>query len=816
MLWPVVKALLGHYRRHPLQILLVWLGLTLGISLFVGVEAVNQHAKQSYVDGERLFSDPLTYNIRSKHNANKIPQGLYIQLRREGFNQCVPMDTLRIETQSGRDLTIVGLDMVAMLNITGVEDLSSLALAQPPYPLMFSPELASYLSVNDGDFLQLANGTQLGPVVIDQTGFLTGTRIVADIAKLRELHRTGGFSAINCGAMPKLKFDRLKKMLPNGVTVSRSSKTELSSLTQAFHMNLSAMGMLAFVVGLFIFYQAMSLSFVQRQPLVGILRQTGVSGWQLTQALLIELAFLIIFSWSFGNLLGLYLANGLIPTVSTTLSDLYDADVGLVIQWSSDWSIKSLIMAVGGGFVACAWPMVRLLKTQPIRLTARLSLVRFAGREFLWQALVAIVLAAIAITLYKTTPTSETGFVLIGLMMVCTALLVPFLVFQLFNLFSYKLRWVKVRWFFADAAASMSYRGVALMAFMLAMSANIAVETLVGSFRETTDEWLTQRLAADLYIHPTNSSAARVSNWLKQQDEVDAVWWRWEEEFMTTNGTLQVVSTGSSIGERDSIPVKLAIPNYWYRLHDTKSILVSESMALKKKIRPGDYISFNEPLRKGWLVAGVYYDYGNPYNQVMMSHQNWLHIFAGQGNVGLGVHLKEGQQAHAQVLIGKLSTFFRLSEERVLNNTNIHNQAMRVFDRTFIIADTLGDLTLVIAVFGLFFSTVAGEVSKQRQVALLRCFGISGKELVALSSLQLMLFGAISAIVALPLGYAIAQVMVSVGLKQSFGWSMPIYVIPWEYIETFVWTMAALLVAGAAPVIGMINRTPMKSLRDAL
>ncbi len=74
MLWPVVKALLGHYRRYPLQIFLVWLGLTLSVSLLVGVTAINQHARQSYEHGEKLFSNPLPYRIRTKHIANKIPQ----------------------------------------------------------------------------------------------------------------------------------------------------------------------------------------------------------------------------------------------------------------------------------------------------------------------------------------------------------------------------------------------------------------------------------------------------------------------------------------------------------------------------------------------------------------------------------------------------------------------------------------------------------------------------------------------------------------------------------------------------------------------
>ncbi|HBB9987400.1 TPA: ABC transporter permease, partial [Vibrio parahaemolyticus] len=115
MLWPVVKALLGHYRRYPLQIILVWLGLTLGVSLLVGVTSINQHAKQSYETGEKLFSNPLPYRIRTKHSANKIPQGFYIQLRRAGFNQCAPFDVLHLDAKTDMNLMLVGIDPVAMI-----------------------------------------------------------------------------------------------------------------------------------------------------------------------------------------------------------------------------------------------------------------------------------------------------------------------------------------------------------------------------------------------------------------------------------------------------------------------------------------------------------------------------------------------------------------------------------------------------------------------------------------------------------------------------------------------------------------------------
>jgi putative ABC transport system permease protein len=237
-------------------------------------------------------------------------------------------------------------------------------------------------------------------------------------------------------------------------------------------------------------------------------------------------------------------------------------------------------------------------------------------------------------------------------------------------------------------------------------------------------------------------------------------------------------------------------------------------MALKMGIRPGDFINLAAPLGDKWLVVGVYYDYGNPYNQVLLSHRNWLYAFAGNGNVALGAVTHEG--VNIEGLKGRLEKIFRMTPERVLDNNNIYKQAMRVFDHTFAIADTLGNITLVIAVFGLFFATLAGEVSRQRHVSILRCLGVSGKELIALGGLQLFVFGLISAVIAVPLGMALATLIVDIVIKQSFGWSLELKINPAEYGETLAWAMLAIMLAGALPVLRMVRNTPMKSLRDAL
>ncbi len=817
MLWPVVKALLGHYRRHPIQIVLVWLGLTLGVSLLVGVLAINHHAKQSYSVGEKLFTNPLPYRIRPVQNASKIPQGFYVQLRREGFQQCMPFDSYRIETASDVELTITGIDPIAMLAIqpgSTLKDIKTLSLKEPPYPVMISVDLAEYLSWKNGDYIHLKDGSLFGPLLVDQDQILRGTRVIADIGLLRMLNKRPGFEVIACGEMPEKKLERLKTLLPNGMKLSQNTHAELDSLTLAFHTNLTAMGMLAFFVGLFIFYQAMSLSFIQRQPLVGILRQTGVSIYQLAAALLLELVIWIFVSWVCGNVLGYFLANQLLPAVSASLEDLYNANVGLSLVWDWQWSKQSLLVAILGTLLACSFPLIRLLKTQPIRLSSRLSVMRFAGREFTWQAMAACVFCVAAVAVMQTEQSQESGFVLIALILVSTGLLMPYLIWKLFTGLSFSLPWVKARWFFSDSAASMSYRGVASMAFMLALATNIGVETMVGSFRETTDKWLTQRLAADIYVTPPNNLSSRIGSWLMEQPEVKDVWWRWEKELPSEVGALQVVSTGDSDGEQRALTVKLAIPDYWFHLHHSKGVMVSESMALKLNIRAGDYISLPDPATGNWQVVGIYYDYGNPYNQVMLSHRNWLYSFSGKGDVGLGVILHDDIASSG--LLRRFQHVFKLAPERIYDNNNIHQQAMRVFDRTFSIAGTLGNITLVIAVIGLFFSTLAGELSRQRHIALQRCFGVSAKELVFTGGLQLLVLGICSALIAIPLGLLLADLMIDVVLKQSFGWTMQLEVIPWKYASTFAWSFAALMVAGAWPVFNMLRRTPMKSLRDAL
>ncbi|WP_438887205.1 hypothetical protein, partial [Bacillus cereus group sp. Bce037] len=90
-------------------------------------------------------------------------------------------------------------------------------------------------------YIPLQDGSLLGPLLIDTNGLIHGTRVVADLSLVRSIRQSSGLSVIACGDMPKEKLQRLTDSLPSGMALVRTTRSELESLTQASHMNLTAL-----------------------------------------------------------------------------------------------------------------------------------------------------------------------------------------------------------------------------------------------------------------------------------------------------------------------------------------------------------------------------------------------------------------------------------------------------------------------------------------------------------------------------------------------------------------------------------------------
>ena len=85
--------------------------------------------------------------------------------------------------------------------------------------------------------------------------------------------------------------------------IDSKSSDDLKQLTRSFHLNLTAFGFLGFIVGLFIVYSTLNLSFEQRKSAFTTLRLMGISIKTLFLSTLLE----IILLSSISGLIGVFL-----------------------------------------------------------------------------------------------------------------------------------------------------------------------------------------------------------------------------------------------------------------------------------------------------------------------------------------------------------------------------------------------------------------------------------------------------------------------------------------------------------------------------
>src|ERR1700712_3348677 len=79
-----LKALLSHWRRHPVQFFSVLTGLWLATSLLTGVQALNSQARESYARASQLIGGEPPGSLSAPNGAT-FSQALFVSLRRAGW-----------------------------------------------------------------------------------------------------------------------------------------------------------------------------------------------------------------------------------------------------------------------------------------------------------------------------------------------------------------------------------------------------------------------------------------------------------------------------------------------------------------------------------------------------------------------------------------------------------------------------------------------------------------------------------------------------------------------------------------------------------
>ena len=119
--------------------------------------------------------------------------------------------------------------------------------------------------------------------------------------------------------------NELKKVIPPGTEIRRSETRsgQIEKMVSAFHLNLTALSFISLVVGMFLIYNAISTSVIQRRREIGMLRCVGVTRSQALGLMICEAGLIGGIGSFLGIGMGIGLAKIMLYFVSRTITALY-------------------------------------------------------------------------------------------------------------------------------------------------------------------------------------------------------------------------------------------------------------------------------------------------------------------------------------------------------------------------------------------------------------------------------------------------------------------------------------------------------------
>src|SRR3981189_88920 len=147
----IFRVLLSHWRRHPMQLATLLVGLISATALWSGVQALNQQARLSYDRAAATFGGARTAMLVSREGAT-FPQQLFVDLRRAGW-PVSPVLEGRIQI-GGRSFRLLGIEPLTLPaevgNAPAVRRADLQSFMTPPGQTLVAPEMLSDLGLTEG------------------------------------------------------------------------------------------------------------------------------------------------------------------------------------------------------------------------------------------------------------------------------------------------------------------------------------------------------------------------------------------------------------------------------------------------------------------------------------------------------------------------------------------------------------------------------------------------------------------------------------------------------------------------------------------
>ena len=839
-----------YLMRHPWQSALMVLGITLGVAVAVAVDLANASASRAFDYSTDAIAGRATHQIVA--GPQGLDEALYVDLRRQGLaTDGIPVapivtDYVYSPQLGDRPFQLLGVDPFAEAPFrnylwgTGEAPLGELTdLLTRPGAVLLASDTAAYYGLAPGDrFSMEVGGYQheaylaglLNPADDLSRRTLDGI-VLADLATAQELTgRLGRLDRIDL-ILPgdeRAIADEYRALLPAGVQIigAEARAGTIGEMTAAFRLNLLALSLLALVVGLFLIYNTMTFSVVQRRPLYGTLRCLGVTRREVFVLVVSEALVVGVLGAVLGVGLGIVLGRGAVQAVTQTISDLYF----VVTVQETEIAVSSLVKGALLGIFATilvAAPPAWEAASVPARVALSRSVLEGKARRVVTRVAVgSLVLVALGLGLLATPSRSLTvSFLGTLTIVVAFAALTPLATTLLMRVATRPMGriWGALgRMAPRNVVNSISRTAVAVAALMVAVSVTIGVSLMIGSFRSTVVTWLDQVLQGDVYVSAPSRTSTQATTPLDEAVlPVVEAWPGVERVDLLRTATVESPAGPISVfgvhnpdfGDRPFLSADLSSEEIWAAMLDG-AVVVSEPYAnlVGLSRRGGTVTLYTAEGPREFPVAGIYYDYVTSGGTISMSLDTYRRLWNDKALTALAVRLAPGVDADAvaRELGDALAPVQRLF---VRPNQALRDEALVIFDRTFAITGALQLLATVVAFIGVLSALLSLLLDKQREVGILRAIGLTARQLWGLVMLETGLMGAVAGLLAMPTGFALSLILIYIINRRSFGWTLQMQVSLEPFLMALAVAVVAAMLAGIYPARKMGKMLAAEALR---
>ncbi len=814
------------------------LGFAVGIAVIVAIRLANASSVQGFESALDTIAGKTSLEVTAPGGLDETIVTRLGWLREFGTISPVVEGDAWIKTRTGGEtIRVLGVDILRdrdfreyqLLDIrAGTREF--LNLLRDPHSIILTARFAERAGLAVGQQIDLSLGDRIQHFTIrallgnvGPARALEGSIALMDIAAAQwAFNALGHLSRIELRLANGSKVEDAERAiaarLPQGVFVERPSRRgrDVEKMLRAFQFNLSALSYISLLVGLFMIYNAVSVSVIARRPEIGSLRALGTGKGTIIALFLGEALLLSIGGLAGGLLLARYLALGAVSLTSTTVGILYRGVVSSPPPPGLNDVILASIVGLPLGLLAAAVPALEAAKVMPTEVIRGVERIETRYRLRIRNVLIPTVLLAVAWCLSIPGPVNGVpvfGFASASCMVFGGAAMTPIILHLLGTVGRRPLcRWMGVEGLLANAnlSGSISRLSISVAALSISLSMMVAITLLVGSFRATVLYWTDQTLSADLYVSPSLrggfNGQATLSPEVEQAVEGDSAvqavghFRRLELPYQgsiitVAGGDFQVLLAKGSLlfkAPRDGrAALRAAIGR------DT--VIASESFSNKHSKGVGDMVDLQVPSgRTPFRIGAVYYDYSSERGIVVMDTSTFRRHFGNVQPASMSVYLKSNSDAEKarDRILARLESRFRIF---INTNRSLRREVMRVFDSTFTVTYALEVIAIFVAILGVSSTLITLILERRRDLAVMRLIGADDSQVTRMVVIEAGLLGAAGQITGLAVGFAISLLLIYVINVQSFGWTIQFHLPLIFLAQMSVAVLAATVLAGIYP-----------------